>query len=71
MSDEMRQSRIDQNLLKKEGTAWDVGYGENSFLLFFWGGPQGSLHGGSINFTNENEQQSYFSAVGRRGGSQG
>ncbi|KAL1649508.1 hypothetical protein SLS58_001564 [Diplodia intermedia] len=26
MSDEMRQARINQNLMKKEGTAWDVGY---------------------------------------------
>lgn len=29
MSDEMRQLRINQNLLKREGTAWDVGNGEN------------------------------------------
>lgn len=28
MSEEMRQARIDQNLLGIEGTAWDVGYGE-------------------------------------------
>lgn len=28
MTDELRQLRIDQNLLKKEGTAWDVGHGE-------------------------------------------
>jgi NAD(P)-dependent dehydrogenase (short-subunit alcohol dehydrogenase family) len=28
MSEEMRQARINQNLLKTEGTAWDVGYGE-------------------------------------------
>ncbi|KAI8237964.1 hypothetical protein K4K57_002909 [Colletotrichum sp. SAR 10_99] len=28
MTDETRQARIDQNLMKKEGTAWDVGYGE-------------------------------------------
>lgn len=28
MSEEMRQARIDQNLLGVEGTAWDVGYGE-------------------------------------------
>lgn len=33
MSDEMRQMRINQNLLKKEGTAWDVGYGELSCIL--------------------------------------
>ncbi|KAH8816644.1 hypothetical protein F5884DRAFT_662720 [Xylogone sp. PMI_703] len=26
MTDEMRQARINQNLMKKEGTAWDVGY---------------------------------------------
>ena len=27
MTEEMRQARINQNLLKVEGTAWDVGYG--------------------------------------------
>ncbi|KAI1329290.1 hypothetical protein F5Y16DRAFT_409223 [Xylariaceae sp. FL0255] len=27
MSDEIRQARTQQNLLKQEGTAWDVGYG--------------------------------------------
>jgi NAD(P)-dependent dehydrogenase (short-subunit alcohol dehydrogenase family) len=27
MTDEMRQARINQNLLKQEGTGWDVGYG--------------------------------------------
>ena len=27
MTDKMRQDRINQNLLKQEGTAWDVGYG--------------------------------------------
>lgn len=27
MTDEMRQARINQNLMKKEGTGWDVGYG--------------------------------------------
>jgi NAD(P)-dependent dehydrogenase (short-subunit alcohol dehydrogenase family) len=32
MTDEMRQARINQNLMKKEGTAWDVGFGE--FLPF-------------------------------------
>ncbi|KAF4851814.1 Hydrolase tropI [Colletotrichum siamense] len=26
MTEETRQARIDQNLMKKEGTAWDVGY---------------------------------------------
>ncbi|KAF7327338.1 hypothetical protein MKEN_00311400 [Mycena kentingensis (nom. inval.)] len=26
MTDEMRQARINQNLLRQEGTAWDVGY---------------------------------------------
>ncbi|KAF4313492.1 hypothetical protein GTA08_BOTSDO01345 [Botryosphaeria dothidea] len=26
MNDEMRQARINQNLMKKEGTGWDVGY---------------------------------------------
>jgi NAD(P)-dependent dehydrogenase (short-subunit alcohol dehydrogenase family) len=29
MTDEMRQARINQNLMKKEGTGWDVGYGED------------------------------------------
>lgn len=27
MTDEMRQARINQNLMKIEGTGWDVGYG--------------------------------------------
>ncbi|KUI63108.1 putative short-chain type dehydrogenase/reductase y4mP [Cytospora mali] len=31
MTDELRQARINQNLLKKEGTAWDVGHA----ILFF------------------------------------
>lgn len=26
MTDEMRQARINQNLMKQEGDAWDVGY---------------------------------------------
>jgi NAD(P)-dependent dehydrogenase (short-subunit alcohol dehydrogenase family) len=26
MTDEMRQARVNQNLLKQEGTGWDVGY---------------------------------------------
>lgn len=30
MTDEMRRARINQNLMKKEGTAWDVGYGKTS-----------------------------------------
>ncbi|KAK6365350.1 hypothetical protein LTS17_011322 [Exophiala oligosperma] len=29
MTAEMRQARINQNLLKSEGTGWDVGYGED------------------------------------------
>lgn len=29
MTDEMRQARINQNLMKKEGTGWDVGYGKS------------------------------------------
>jgi NAD(P)-dependent dehydrogenase (short-subunit alcohol dehydrogenase family) len=29
MTDEMRQARINQNLMKKEGTGWDVGYGRS------------------------------------------
>lgn len=28
MTDEMRQARINQNLMKKEGTGWDAGYGK-------------------------------------------
>lgn len=32
MTDEMRQARINQNLMKKEGTGWDVGYG----MLISW-----------------------------------
>jgi hypothetical protein len=28
MTDDMRQARINQNLLKQEGTGWDVGYGK-------------------------------------------
>lgn len=28
MTDEMRQARVNQNLLKVEGTGWDVGYGK-------------------------------------------
>jgi hypothetical protein len=27
MTEKMRQDRINQNLLKQEGTGWDVGYG--------------------------------------------
>jgi hypothetical protein len=36
MTDEMRQARINQNLMKKEGTGWDVGYGmlEDSDIEF-------------------------------------
>lgn len=29
MTDEMRQARINQNLLKQEGTGWDVGNGKS------------------------------------------
>lgn len=29
MTDDMRQARINQNLMKIEGTGWDVGYGES------------------------------------------
>lgn len=32
MTDEMRQARINQNLMKKEGTGWDVGYGKPSHI---------------------------------------
>jgi hypothetical protein len=37
MTDEMRQARINQNLLKQEGTGWDVGNGKSSpnFLAVF------------------------------------
>lgn len=31
MDPELRQKRINQNLLRQEGTGWDVGYG--AFLL--------------------------------------
>lgn len=44
MTDEMRQARINQNLLKSEGTGWDVGYGEDmnsfSFFLVSYFGPR-------------------------------
>lgn len=33
MTDEMRQARINQNLMKKEGTGWDVGYGKSAQTL--------------------------------------
>lgn len=33
MTDEMRQARINQNLMKKEGTGWDVGYGKLITML--------------------------------------
>lgn len=33
MTDEMRQARINQNLMKKEGTGWDVGYGKSAQML--------------------------------------
>lgn len=38
MTDEMRQARINQNLMKKEGTGWDVGYGTlvPLFALNLW-----------------------------------
>lgn len=39
MSDEMRQLRINQNLLKREGTAWDVGYGKKWSNWFPWAPP--------------------------------
>ena len=32
MTDELRQSRINQNLLRQEGTAWDVGNGNSAPL---------------------------------------
>jgi len=28
MTDEMRQARVNQNLLKQEGIGWHVGYGQ-------------------------------------------
>jgi len=34
MTDEMRQARINQNLMKKEGTGWDVGYGKSTQQTF-------------------------------------
>lgn len=30
MTDELRQARVNQNLMKIEGTGWDVGYGTSS-----------------------------------------
>lgn len=30
MTGKMRQARINQNLLKQEGTEWDVGYGKRT-----------------------------------------
>ncbi len=35
MSEEMRQARINQNLMKQEGTAWDVGYGKSASRFRF------------------------------------
>lgn len=35
MTDEMRQARINQNLMKKEGTGWDVGYGKSCHFSFY------------------------------------
>jgi hypothetical protein len=32
MTDEMRQARINQNLMKKEGTGWDVGHGKHECM---------------------------------------
>jgi NAD(P)-dependent dehydrogenase (short-subunit alcohol dehydrogenase family) len=40
MTDELRQARINQNLLKQEGTGWDVGNGMwswESFLCVYIG----------------------------------
>lgn len=36
MSDEVRRRRSEENLLKTEGTAWDVGYGEKPMSAAFW-----------------------------------
>lgn len=33
MTEEMRQARMNQNLMKMEGTGWDVGYGEFNLNL--------------------------------------
>ena len=33
MTDEMRKARIGQNLMGKEGYAWDVGYGTSPSTL--------------------------------------
>jgi NAD(P)-dependent dehydrogenase (short-subunit alcohol dehydrogenase family) len=43
MTDEMRQARINQNLMKKEGTGWDVGYGSSIHLKFFREAPAYTL----------------------------
>lgn len=56
MTDEMRQARINQNLLRQEGTAWDVGYGK-SFSI--------------TQFSRSNNSQQYCSyVVKRQNGSQ-
>ena len=33
IDDEMRKARIGQNLMKKEGTGWDVGYGSSMLRI--------------------------------------
>jgi hypothetical protein len=59
MTDKMRQDRINQNLLRQEGTGWDVGYGMKVLHQAFY-----KLH--LITF---NEQLFSFFVVRRQSGS--
>jgi NAD(P)-dependent dehydrogenase (short-subunit alcohol dehydrogenase family) len=64
MTDEMRQARINQNLLKQEGTGWDVGYGTSP-------APQLLLRCRNGTFSELISFQLYsFYAAKRRGGLQ-
>ena len=55
MTDEMRQARIKQNLMGREGTGWDVGYGRFP-----------PVHSP---YTTDQRQPFYSSAARRRNGS--
>lgn len=59
MTDRMRQDRINQNLLKQEGTGWDVGYGMKV--------PRQAVH--KIHLITFKEQLFSFFLVRRRSGS--
>jgi hypothetical protein len=48
MTDEMRQARINQNLMKKEGTGWDVGYGKAVLFLICYRSNMLTAHSYSI-----------------------